>query len=635
MRKLAIPIFVLGLALPLCGNAWAAGGPGDSAPPPAAAKSAATAPANLPDAPKPSAAPATPAPAAAPAAPAAAATPALESQLAELRALLDAQSAEIEAQRRELAELKAKMGDVKTEAVDAAVSAAVPAATAAVSSAVPSNVVTAGGEQGESPLALHFKGITLTPGGFTAAETVYRNRALSADVNTPFNNLNNVFSGSNQSKISEFNASGRQSRISMKFDGKLAGASIGGYYEGDFLGGGSTSNNNESNSYVFRQRQFWGQVRLDSGWIFTGGQMWSLVTETRKLLENRTEATPLTIDAQYAVGFSWARQYGFRIVKDLADNKFALGFSVEGAQTRFSASNANNNFFLQAPGNAGGLYNPIGSVSAAQAAGSQNYTLNASPDFVFKAAWEPGWGHYEIFGLVRTFRSRIYPCIVAALAPTSCPASGAAADTYFARNDTRAGGGGGLNIRVPLFDKHVDVGWHMLYGDGVGRYGTASMNDASVRPNGTLAPIRGGQGLATIEWHVTPKLDIYMNGGGEYVARTIFPFAGSSTGFVGYGAPTLNDSGCEAAIEVGPTSGGLPTGAANCANAPRDIFEGVLGFWHKIWKGDKGTVQWGLQYSYVVMNAWSGSTGSATPGAQYHPSANDNLFFSSFRYYLP
>src|SRR6202042_900514 len=40
-------------------------------------------------------------------------------------------------------------------------------------------------EEIESPLAIHFKGVTLTPGGFLAGESVYRNRALGADINTP------------------------------------------------------------------------------------------------------------------------------------------------------------------------------------------------------------------------------------------------------------------------------------------------------------------------------------------------------------------------------------------------------------------------------------------------------------------
>jgi len=650
MRKLALLTLLVGLAVG--STAWAAGGTGDAKTPPGTDKAAAAPAAALPDAPKPAATNST-APGTTPAT--TAATPALESELAELRALLHAQAAELEAQRRELAEMKAKMGAVKDEAVTAAVSAAVPAATTAATTAVteaattaapaaiaPSNVVTAGGDQGESPLALHFKGITLTPGGFTAAETVYRNRALSADVNTPLNNLNFVYPGSNQSKISEFNASGRQSRISMKFDGKLAGATIGGYYEGDFLGGGSTSNDNESNSFVFRQRQFWGQVRLDSGWIFTGGQMWSLVTETKNLLENRSEALPMTIDAQYTAGFSWARQYGFRIVKNLMDNKLALGMSVEGAQTRFTASNANANFFIQAPGNPGGLYNPV-TDNQAGAISSQNYTLNATPDFVFKAAWQPGWGHYELFGLLRTFRSRIYPCggaltaaQAALLAPAECKGPPVLPETALANNDTRVGGGGGGNIRVPLFEKKVDVGIHALWGDGVGRYGTGSLNDATARPNGTLAPIQGGQWLGTIEWHATPKFDLYLNGGGEYDRRTFFaePVGLTATNFVGYGIPTINNVGCNAPFESAPT-GNLPSGAANCTGQTRALYEGTIGFWHKIWKGDRGTVQWGMQYSYVELLGWSGSTGAAAPAAQHHPSANDNMFFTSFRYYLP
>jgi len=39
---------------------------------------------------------------------------------------------------------------------------------------------------GESPSTIHYKGITITPGGFLAAETVFRTRAASADINTTF-----------------------------------------------------------------------------------------------------------------------------------------------------------------------------------------------------------------------------------------------------------------------------------------------------------------------------------------------------------------------------------------------------------------------------------------------------------------
>ena len=85
--------------------------------------------------------------------------------------------------------------------------------------------------------------------------------------------------------------------------------------------------------------------------------MWSLVTETRKGLDNRTEALPMTIDPQYHVGFSWASQYGFRVTKNFG-NKFWLGASVENPQTLFAASGQSQNFLLGSAGTGGGLYNP-------------------------------------------------------------------------------------------------------------------------------------------------------------------------------------------------------------------------------------------------------------------------------------
>ncbi|HMD30256.1 MAG TPA: hypothetical protein VKG84_00005 [Candidatus Acidoferrales bacterium] len=643
MRKLALPMIVLGLTAVTA--VWASGGPGDAVPPPSTDKAAATPAATLPDAPK---------------AGATATTPAVESELAEMRSLLRAQAAELEAQRRELAEMKAKMGSVKEEAVTAAVSAAVPAATAAVAADADGSGYTGGGQdkKTDSPLAIHFKGITITPGGFTAAETVYRNRSTQSDVNTAFTSI--PYSASNLAHISEFNASGRQSRIQLKLDGKLASVKIGGYFEGDFLSAGTTSNDNESNSYTFRQRQFWGSAWFDSGVFFSGGQMWSLMTETKNGLENRLASgaenanTPMTIDAQYTAGFSWARQYGFRVVDRFFDKKLSLGFSVEGSQDRLTQHGGNLNFVAQAPGNTAGLFDPITSVSTAnpQVAASQNYTVNPAPDFILKGALDPGWGHFELAGVIRIFRDRTYPCAVGVTAALPCPVDTAivANSGIGASNDSRTGGFGIFNARVPVLHKKLDVGFHGLYGDGVGRYGTIGLADSTVRPNGTLAPIRGGQALGTLEWHTTPKLDIYAYIGGEYDSRAAYltafspnaPVPGLATGAtfstgVGYGSPTLNNSGCNAPIEVLPNgTAGLPQTAGSCTADPRNVIEGTIGFWHRLYQGDRGRVQWGLQYSYVSLNAWSGTTGTPTAtSTQFHPHTNDNMFFTSFRYYLP
>ncbi len=140
--------------------------------------------------------------------------------------------------------------------------------------------------------------------------------------------------------------------------------------------------------------------------------MWSLVTETRKGLDNRTEATPMTIDAQYSVGFDWARQYGLRVTKNF-DNKLWIGASIEGPQTLFGGKIQTQNTLIAAPGDLGGLFN-----------NQANYSYNKTPDFIVKGAWEPGWGHYEVFGILSNFRTRIFPCVGATTA-VPCPINGA------------------------------------------------------------------------------------------------------------------------------------------------------------------------------------------------------------------
>ena len=458
-----------------------------------------------------------------------------------------------------------------------------------------------------SPLAIHYKGITITPGGFLAAETVWRRGATGSDVNTPFNSI--PFPGSSQSHLSEFYASGRQSRVSMLAEGKLNSAKLTGYVEADFLSAGITSNSNESNSYTLRQRQTWGQAALTNGWSFTGGQMWSLVTETKNGVDNRTEVLPMTIDAQYHVGFSWARQFGFRVSKDFG-NKMWMAFSAENAQTTVGGEGAKNNYLIGAAGTSGGLYNP-----------SATYSFNEMPDLIGKIVFQPTTAsHIEVFGIVSRFRDRVFPGATATT-PT-------AAGAY---NDSSAGGGLGVNIRSDLFAKHLDVGVHFLGGEGVGRYGTSGLSDVFVRADGVLVPIKSYQALGTLEYH-GKKLDIYSNVGGEYAGRDSL----SATSALGYGSPLRSGAGCYNETVPGTAVGGqvpvsstgfLPGALANCNLDTRNIIEGTIGFWYRFYSGPKGRLQWGPQFSYLVKNTWAGVGGN--------PSATEPMIFTSFRYYLP
>ena len=482
----------------------------------------------------------------------------------------------------------------------------------------------------ESPLAIHYKGITITPGGFLAAETVWRQRAEGADINTSMNGI--PYPGATQAHMSEFYGSGRQSRISLLAQGKLDNMNLTGYVETDFLGAAVTSNTTESDSYVLRQRQAWGQAALNNGWTFTGGQMWSLVTETRVGEDNRTEALPMTIDPQYTVGFSWARQYGFRVTKNI-NNKIWAGLSVENSQETITTHGNPNNYVVGSQGLAGGLYNSSisGCSTTLSSSGAPlttctnnaNYSYNPSPDFIGKLAFQPGWGHYEVFGILTDFRDRVFPGETLTV-PT-------VAGAY---NSSTWTGGGGANARWSFWQKHIDLGLHGVGGKGISRYGTAGLADATVRPNGTIAPINNYQGLLTLEYH-SPKWDWYGNGGIEYDGRTAFT---NSKGVpIGYGSLLFNNTGC--GIETLPSTsfsaGFSPGGLANCNADTKDIVEGTVGFWYKPYNGPKGRLQMGMQYSYLTRQAWSGIGTKLPVPAGANPSAIDNMVFTSFRYYLP
>jgi hypothetical protein len=477
----------------------------------------------------------------------------------------------------------------------------------------------------ESPLALHYKGITITPGGFLAAEFVRRSRALAADVNTPFNSL--TVPGASQSGLSEFFGSGRQSRISMLAEGHLQRATLSGYVEADFLSAAASSNNNQSNSYSLRQRQAFGQVALDNGFTFTGGQMWSLVTETKHGVDNRSEAVPMTIDAQYTVGFSWARQYGLRIAKSF-NNKAWLAVSVENPQATLTTHNNGDNFLLGSAGASGGLFNAAATSAGANIA---NYSFNPSPDVIAKLAFEPGFGHYEVFGVYSRFRDRVFPCGEVASSATLCGGSAVAGPNALgASNASKNGGGIGANARWSFDNKHIDFGLHAFGGSGIGRYGTSGLPDASIHADGTLDLIKSYQVLGTLEWH-RPKLDVYMNAGAEYAGRAsdFDPVSGKS---VGYGSPMFNNSGCFTEIAPAVNNGFTPAGLSNCTADTRALIEGTFGIWFKPYDGsretvNRGRIQWGPQFSYVDRNTWSGVGGE--------PHGLDAMIVTSFRYYLP
>jgi len=557
-----------------------------------------------------------------------------QSVAAQAQTKADAAAAQAAEERQTVTALKSDVTDLKTSATSAALTLQETQKSM---------------KAFESPSAIHYKGVTITPGGFLAGESVYRSRATGGDA-TAFNSI--FMPGSGANRISEFYGSGRQSQITLRADGKVGNMKLTGYYEADFLSAGTTSNNNQTNSYTLRQRQAWGQAAFDNGWSISGGQMWTLLTENRKGIDNLNTARPMTIDPNYNVGFSFARQYGVRVVKSFND-RLTVAASFENPQTTFAATNANTNFALGSDGVGAGLYNPGvtacttttvnnpvaggNPISTTVCTNAANYTFNAMPDIIVKAALDPGFGHYEVFGVFSRFRDRVYPCAVGAQNPTLCntgPGGTVVNSVTGAFNSSRNAGGVGGNARISVFNKHVDFGLHALYGNGLGRYSASGLPDATVDPFGKLVPLRSYQGLATLEFHY-PKFDVYFNAGEDYSGRRYQTDTLGSGKVVGYGAPNYADGGCytETLPAASSPSGWNFGGLGSCSGQTQNVVEGTFGFWIKPYNGPKGRIQFGPQFSYISRNAWAGA--GATAGTFVSPHGVDNVFYTSFRYYLP
>jgi hypothetical protein len=457
-------------------------------------------------------------------------------------------------------------------------------------------------------------GVKVTWGGFLAAETVYRQHNTVSDIGTPFASIPYPFSP--QYSEPEFRGTARQSRLSLLVEGNLDPAQkLAGYYEMDFLGVGVTSNYNQSNSWAPRLRQaYFTYENTDWGWHFLAGQAWSLATQNTVGIVPRKENIPLTIDANYVVGFNYTRNWQLRAVKDFG-SMVSLGFSIENPASLVYASAgaiANN-------GSVNGLIvnwaNP-GSSFLGSGGFANNFNTEAAPDIIAKAAFDPGWGHYEVFGLGRFFTDSVFTCDPLLVLPNGVCAT-TAANIGRAHPHVTVGGGIGGSVLLPVIPNFLDLQGSVLYGKGIGRYGASQLSDVVVGSDGSLSPITALQAMVGAVAHPWAGLDIYAYAGIERANQNVF---NSSAGFVGFGVPTLDNSGC-----LVTTAASFSGGASNCAAVTKEVDHLTAGFWQNIYKGDYGRVTGGLQYQYVRRKSFDGVPGPV--------STSDNIVMSSLRWY--
>ena len=305
-----------------------------------------------------------------------------------------------------------------------------------------------------------------------------------------------------------------------------------------------------------------------------------------------------------------------------------------------------------------------------------NISFNQAPDFLIKASADPGRGHYELFAIARFAHETLYPgettnsnlygnlkdiATGAVVAPELSTAGSIS-------NSARLGGIG-ASARVPVLPNKLTVGVKGLMGPGVGRYSSTTLSDVTANASGALEPIHNASGLFTVEATPVPRLQLYFYYGADYAGREDFASAASTTlaapsaefcltgtttcvtaptaaqmaaggawgghwaapavAAVGYGSRHLSNSAC--LVNTAPGYNGSSTGyyaGASCGAQIRDVQEGTAGYWYDLYKGDRGRLRQGFQYSYLVREGWSGAEGIGAKGIE-------NMLFTSFRYYLP
>jgi hypothetical protein len=489
-----------------------------------------------------------------------------------------ADDADLQLLKKQVQELQQRIDALAAQQKAAPAAAAASAPTQAPAAAAPAQV-----KPSMAPV-LHAGPADVTLGGFVEMMLVARSRNEAADWASNWN-TGIPFAQSQNAAVNDFRMTERQSRVSALVQVPTSGnIAAEGYIEADFGAGPRTANTNESNSFSPRVRHFFADYRdKDAGWYLLFGQAWSLLTQNKKGIEARDELIPATVDGQYTPGFTWLRVPQVRFVKNVGTS-VTLGVSLENP----AALLAPNSGCVSAPNTSNGPYCSTAAGSGFD--GNNSLTFDSVPDVIAKLAFDPGWGHYEVLGLHRTFRDR-----------------------YKSSNETTSTTSVGGSLTLPLVPKRLDFSASFLAGEGIGRYGSAQLPDVTIRPDGSFAPIRGYDVLVGLTFKATPDLTLYAYGGREHADKTDFSNANGNT-FLGYGSPLYDNTNCL----VEGTSG-------KCTAHTSSVTGTTIGGWWKFYKGDIGNFQLGAQLTHVKRETYAGIGGG--------PSVGMNVGELSFRFY--
>jgi len=423
-------------------------------------------------------------------------------------------------------------------------------------------------------------GVKVTFGGYVEAAGIWRARNQTSDASSNWNsNAANtsgiVFDNHPNAHQTEFRGSARQSRFSLLAEGKAdKDTNLSAFFETDFMGAAPTANSIETNSFTPRLRHAFAETELkDWGLKIVAGQTWGLAVLNKSGIDTRKTLTTTAIDSANHPGTISYRLPQLRAVKSLYDNKLNVALGAENPQVNF-----------------GQITVPTALVNASNPGGTSmstaNFSTDIAPDVVGKIAFDPGFGHYEIFGIMRFFHDQL--------------------NAGF-KNRYVVAGGGGIGAYLPFLSGKLEAQGSLMGGKGMGRYASDKVPDFAFAPDGAINPLLKYSAVVGLIGHPDPTWDIYTYAGYSKVFR--MP---ETNTLYGYGDYTLDNSGCY-------VSGGA------CPAQTSSIWQISPGFWKRLYKGDYGAMQVGAQYSLTRRNAFSDSNGNA-------PHAFQHVVMTSFRY---
>jgi hypothetical protein len=229
---------------------------------------------------------------------------------------------------------------------------------------------------------------------------------------------------------------------------------------------------------------------------------------------------------------------------------------------------------------------------------SNGQATTLAPDLLAKVAFEPGWGHFEIKALGRFFRDRIASTV-----------------TTKGHTNVTEGYGVGFGALMPFVNKKLEVSLEGLLGQGIGRYGSSGLPDVTLDPaTGAMRPLRQAWIMGGVIYHRTSRLDLYAYGGDEYIGR--YAFVSPTGTAAGYGSSLVDYTSCTNEVALNA-----------CNGANRNIYEGTVGYWYRLYGGEHGRIEQGNQILYMHRNLWSGIGGA--------PRGGDIVVYSTLRFYLP